>query len=103
MSCTLHTRLVLLLTALFIFGGTLLSVGGTAGQGHEVLAVDIEERLVDEIRDEVTHAAISDGTDKRVLEELRSSGGQRLYSYQHPSAYFGKAASLRRPCDYACS
>jgi len=45
-----------------------------AGQGHEVLAVDIDERIVDEIRDEVTHAVIADGTDKKALEQLILTG-----------------------------
>lgn len=41
-----------------------------AEQGHEVLAVDIDERIVDDLRDEVTHAVIADCTDKKALEQL---------------------------------
>lgn len=41
-----------------------------ASQDHEVLAVDNQEKIVDEIRDHVAHAVIADATDKRALEQL---------------------------------
>lgn len=41
-----------------------------ADQGHEVLAVDNVERIIDEIRDRVGHAVIADATDRKSLEQL---------------------------------
>jgi trk system potassium uptake protein TrkA len=41
-----------------------------ASQGHEVIAADILERTVDEIRDRVAHAVIVDATDRKALEQL---------------------------------
>lgn len=41
-----------------------------ADQGHEVIAVDISERIVEEIRDRVAHAVIVDATDIKALEQL---------------------------------
>jgi trk system potassium uptake protein TrkA len=38
--------------------------------GHEVLAVDVDPRIVQEISDSVTHAAQLDATDAEALEEL---------------------------------
>jgi trk system potassium uptake protein len=39
-------------------------------RGNEVAAVDMDERLVDRIAPVVTHAAVGDGRDIRVLERL---------------------------------
>ena len=39
-------------------------------QGKEVLAIDIDEALVQEISDDVTHAAVADCQDKNVLKVL---------------------------------
>jgi len=41
-----------------------------AAQGHEVIAVDVTERTVDEIRDRVAHAVIADATDRKALDQL---------------------------------
>ncbi|MDD2481188.1 MAG: TrkA family potassium uptake protein [Lutispora sp.] len=38
--------------------------------GHEVLAVDIDEELIQEISDKVTHAIAADATDENVLRSL---------------------------------
>lgn len=38
--------------------------------GHDVLAVDISRRVIDEITDHVTHAVQADATDADALEEL---------------------------------
>jgi trk system potassium uptake protein TrkA len=38
--------------------------------GHDVLAVDINERIVQELADEVTHAVRADITDGETLREL---------------------------------
>lgn len=38
--------------------------------GHEVLAVDIDEELIQGISDEVTHAVAADATDEHVLRSL---------------------------------
>lgn len=45
-----------------------------AAIGHEVLAVDINQRLVQEISDQVTHAVQADATDPDVLAELGVGG-----------------------------
>jgi trk system potassium uptake protein TrkA len=45
-----------------------------AAIGHEVLAVDINQRLVQEISDDVTHAVQADATDPEALAELGISG-----------------------------
>lgn len=39
--------------------------------GHNVLAVDIDEKRVNEIKDRVPEAVVADATDIEVLEELR--------------------------------
>lgn len=41
-----------------------------SAQNHEVIAVDITERTIDEIRDRVAHAVIMDATDSKALEQL---------------------------------
>ncbi|MCY4110096.1 MAG: NAD-binding protein, partial [Chloroflexi bacterium] len=38
--------------------------------GHEVLAIDSDERAVQQIADSVTHAVQADGTDEATLVEL---------------------------------
>jgi len=38
--------------------------------GHEVLVIDKEKKIIDQIKDKVTHAIIADATDKDVLEEF---------------------------------
>lgn len=38
--------------------------------GNQVLAIDVDERLVDDISEHVTRAVIADATDKDTLEEL---------------------------------
>lgn len=38
--------------------------------GNQVLAIDIDEKLVDDISEHVTRAVIADATDKETLEEL---------------------------------
>jgi trk system potassium uptake protein TrkA len=42
-----------------------------AEMGHNVLAVDIDEKKINEIKDRVTEAVVADATDIEVLEELR--------------------------------
>ncbi|MBC2602244.1 potassium channel family protein [Puniceicoccus vermicola] len=41
-----------------------------ASEGHEVIAVDILERQIDAIRDQVAHAVIADATDSKAMEQL---------------------------------
>lgn len=38
--------------------------------GHDVLGVDVNERVVDRMADFVTHSVIADGADEKALEEL---------------------------------
>ena len=38
--------------------------------GNQVLAIDIDEKLVDDISEHVTRAVIADATDKDTIEEL---------------------------------
>jgi len=38
--------------------------------GHEVLVIDIDKKVIDQIKDKVTHVIIADATDKDVLEEF---------------------------------
>ena len=38
--------------------------------GNQVLAIDIDEKLVDDISEYVTRAVIADATDKDTIEEL---------------------------------
>ncbi len=38
--------------------------------GHEVLVIDKEKKIIDQIKDKVTHAIIADATDKDVLDEF---------------------------------
>src|SRR3712207_1030989 len=38
--------------------------------GHEVLAVDVDRRIVQEISDDVSHAVQADATDAEALAEL---------------------------------
>ena len=39
-------------------------------EGHEVLALDLDERKVDAIKDRVTHAVVADAADKNVLSKF---------------------------------
>ena len=39
-------------------------------KGHEVLGIDINPKLVQEIRDRVSRAVIADATDAQALKEL---------------------------------
>jgi trk system potassium uptake protein TrkA len=41
-----------------------------AGLGHEVLAIDQEERKIESIKENVTHAVCADATDKKILEKF---------------------------------
>jgi len=41
-----------------------------ARKGAEVLAIDIDEQVVDDIKDFVTHAIVANASDKRTLESL---------------------------------
>jgi trk system potassium uptake protein len=41
-----------------------------ADQNHEIIAIEKDERTVDEIRDRVAHAVIADATDRKALEQL---------------------------------
>lgn len=43
---------------------------GLFQKGHEVLAIDIDSRPVQEIRDQVSRAVIADATDPQALKEL---------------------------------
>lgn len=43
-----------------------------AEKGHEVLAIDIDEKKVEAIKDQVTHAVKADVTDKKVLSNVVS-------------------------------
>ena len=43
-----------------------------AGLGHEVLAIDQEERKIESIKGNVTHAVCADATDKKILEKFVS-------------------------------
>lgn len=43
-----------------------------AEKGHEILAIDINEKKVEAIKDQVTHAVKADATDKKVLSNLVS-------------------------------
>lgn len=38
--------------------------------GHDVLAIDIQDKVVNSIADQFTHAVIADATDERALREL---------------------------------
>lgn len=38
--------------------------------GHDVMGVDIDERVVDRLAESITHAVVADATDDRALEEL---------------------------------
>ncbi len=42
-------------------------------EGNQVLAIDIDEKKIEEIKDRVTHAVVADATDKRILSELVSA------------------------------
>lgn len=44
-----------------------------AKDGHEVLAIDSDERNIEAIKDRVTHAVMADATDKKVLSEFVST------------------------------
>ena len=50
------------------FGGNLATT--LSELGHEVLAIDSDERAVQQIADSVTHAVQADGTDEATLVEL---------------------------------
>ena len=50
------------------FGETIASE--LARLGHDVVGVDIDERVVDRLVDSVTHAVVADGADEKALEEL---------------------------------
>lgn len=41
-----------------------------AEEGHEVVAVDKDERIIDSLKDQVSHALIADAQDPKVLEQL---------------------------------
>ncbi|KAF0094843.1 MAG: trk system potassium uptake protein TrkA [Puniceicoccaceae bacterium 5H] len=41
-----------------------------AEEKHEVVAIDVEEKTVDAIKDQVAHAVIADAQDAKVLDEL---------------------------------
>lgn len=43
-----------------------------AEEGNQVLAIDIDEKKIEEIKERVTHAVIADATDKRILSEYVS-------------------------------
>lgn len=43
-----------------------------AEEDNQVLAIDIDERKVEEIKERVTHAVVADATDRRFLSELIS-------------------------------
>lgn len=41
--------------------------------GHEVVGIDINERVVDRLADTITHAVVADGADEKAIEELNVS------------------------------
>lgn len=41
--------------------------------GHEVVGIDVNERVVDRLADTITHALVADGSDEKVIEELNLS------------------------------
>jgi trk system potassium uptake protein TrkA len=41
--------------------------------GHEVVGIDVNERVVDRLSDSITHAVVADGADEKAIEELNLS------------------------------